>query len=193
MTTQKGRKWVNEYTRRYPGNVGVHMVDRLNKLSDKELRDEIAINETEWQWIVDSRTGLSVKIDPKNKWQIEIDNDSKWHIKIDEKSQWRIKTDENSQWKPTEIILPSHKQPERQSPPAFGQFLVCLFVSLDRQSERLGDMEEIFSTVWVPKFGPHIAQLIYLSHALSCAARLIKGAAVVAFVDRLLNLLHRIH
>jgi hypothetical protein len=87
-----------------------------------------------------------------------------------------------------EILNPQRSQPKM---PAFGEFIICLVVSPERQDEKLADMEEIFSTVWAPKFGPRVARLVYMSHALGCAAHLVKNAAFVAIFEKVLGLLRR--
>jgi hypothetical protein len=44
--------------------------------------------------------------------------------------------------------------------PRLGEFIICMFVGLDRQEERLGDMEEQFNLRWESRFGLRAAHLI---------------------------------
>lgn len=68
---------------------------------------------------------------------------------------------------------------------------MCLFVGTDRQQEKLGDFEELFNTVWLPKFGVRLAKLIYLWHALRSGVAIIRIDAVAAFADRVWGILRR--
>lgn len=71
--------------------------------------------------------------------------------------------------------------------PRIGQLLICLFVSADRQQDRLADFAEIFETIWSPRFGPRIAKWIYILHALRSAADIARIAVVAAVVDRVVR------
>jgi hypothetical protein len=77
--------------------------------------------------------------------------------------------------------------PKKVYPPKFGDFLICLFVPLDRQQERLGDFEEKFSLVWVPRFGVRTAKFIYIVHAARTAVTVVRAAAIGALVDRVMR------
>ena len=57
-----------------------------------------------------------------------------------------------------------------KGPPKYGEFLLCCFVPMSKHQERLGDFEEMFNTVWNPRFG-RMASLIYLAQALATASR----------------------
>jgi DNA-binding winged helix-turn-helix (wHTH) protein len=63
--------------------------------------------------------------------------------------------------------------------PRVGQLFVCLFVRPDRQQDRLGDFEELFRVVWVPRFGPKIAAWVYTAQAMRAAVSTL-GVGVVA-------------
>lgn len=65
------------------------------------------------------------------------------------------------------------------TPPRAGQLLVCLFVHPDRQQDRLGDFEELYRVVWVPRFGRRIAACVYVAQAARLAVTAF-GFAVVA-------------
>lgn len=72
-------------------------------------------------------------------------------------------------------------------PPRSGQLLICLFVPPDRQADRLGDFEEQFNTVWLPRFGPRMARFIYMTHALRSAAAIIRITAIATVADRVMR------
>jgi len=74
-------------------------------------------------------------------------------------------------------------------PPRLGEFLICLLVPPDRQQYRLGDFEEKFNTLWLPKFGPRIARIFYITHAIRCAVSFFRIATIAAVLDRLIRAL----
>jgi len=76
------------------------------------------------------------------------------------------------------------------APPRLGEFLVCIFVPLDKQMDRLGDFEERFNTLWLPRFGARVARIIYITHAVRSAVTVFRLAAVAAVVDRVMGVFH---
>ena len=84
-----------------------------------------------------------------------------------------------------ELVL--HSCPKLKTP-RFGELLICLFVPLDRQNDQLGDFEEIFNTLWVPKFGIRLAKVIYILHALRSGAAILRIALVAKLVNRVFGL-----
>ena len=50
--------------------------------------------------------------------------------------------------------------------PAICQLLLCLAVDPEFQEDRLGDFQERFDNIWVPKFGRRGAVAIYVWHVL---------------------------
>jgi hypothetical protein len=74
-------------------------------------------------------------------------------------------------------------------PPRLGEFLICLLVPPDRQQDRLGDFEEKFNTLWLPKFGPRIARIFYITHAIRSAVSFFRIATIAAVLDRLIHAL----
>ena len=70
------------------------------------------------------------------------------------------------------------------SPPHIGELLICLFVPPDRHKERLGDFEELFNTVWVPRFGVRLARCVYIAQALRSAVAVMGIGAVAMVADR---------
>jgi hypothetical protein len=79
--------------------------------------------------------------------------------------------------------------PRNTRPSRLGQLLICLFVPVDRQQDRLGDFEEKFNTLWLPRFGRRLAQIIYIIHAIRLGAAVLRIAAVAAIVDRVVRAL----
>lgn len=93
----------------------------------------------------------------------------------------------------SEALLAAIKQQHAPSEiPEFGQFLLCLFVSPEKQVEKLADMEEMFSTIWAVKFSPGRARFIYMLHALGSAVHLVKSAVFVEISEKVLGLLQRV-
>jgi hypothetical protein len=94
---------------------------------------------------------------------------------------------------PDELAIPEnarrdHEQPNvSQSPPLLGELLVCLFVPADRQEEQLGDLEEKFRKLWLPKFGRRAAPIVYIVNAILDRAVMISIGLVAAAIDRLLG------
>jgi hypothetical protein len=71
------------------------------------------------------------------------------------------------------------------SPPILGKMLLCLLLSPDKQEDRLADFEERLITRWIPDFGPRIARLIYVWHALWSAGAIIRIGLTAAIIDRI--------
>ena len=69
-------------------------------------------------------------------------------------------------------------------PPHMGELLICLFVPPDRHKERLGDFEELFNTVWLPRFGACGAKCVYIAQALRSAVAVMGIGAVAMVADR---------
>lgn len=80
---------------------------------------------------------------------------------------------------------------DTSTPSRLGEFLICLFVPVDRQQDQLGDFEEKFNTLWLPKFGPRVARIIYIIHAARSAVTVFRIAAITAVVDHLMAALSR--
>jgi hypothetical protein len=74
-------------------------------------------------------------------------------------------------------------------PPYLGEIVICLFVTPEKQVDRLADFEELFTLIWLPKFGTRIARLIYITHAIKSAGAIIRIGLTTAIVDRLLRAL----
>lgn len=68
-------------------------------------------------------------------------------------------------------------------PPLLGEILICLFERPDRHGERLADFAERFQTVWLPRFSPRVAKLIYLKHAIGTATGFLRVMAWGAVMD----------
>ena len=60
----------------------------------------------------------------------------------------------------------------RAKVPLLCEWLICLLVDPEFQKDRLGDYEERFADLWVPKFGRQGAVVVYVWHVLR-QARLI--------------------
>jgi hypothetical protein len=73
---------------------------------------------------------------------------------------------------------------EDSKPPLFGKIILCLFISPEKQQDRLADFEELYNTIWKPNFGPKIANLVYVSNALKSAFAIVKIGIVAAIADR---------
>ena len=50
--------------------------------------------------------------------------------------------------------------------PVFCEWLLCLAVEPEFQDDRLADYQEQFADLWVPKFGPRFAAVMYVWHVL---------------------------
>jgi hypothetical protein len=58
-------------------------------------------------------------------------------------------------------------RPAQQSgPPCICEFILCLVVEPEFQKDRLGDYQERFVDLWVPKFGRRVAIAVYVWHVL---------------------------
>jgi len=77
------------------------------------------------------------------------------------------------------------------APPGIGQLLICLFVPLERQKDRLGDFEEMFNSVWVPRFGVPLAKCVYVAQALRSAVAVVGIGLIAAVADRVWRVLSR--
>jgi DNA-directed RNA polymerase subunit RPC12/RpoP len=77
------------------------------------------------------------------------------------------------------------------APPRIGEFLICLFVRPNRQVDRLADFAGLFRTVWLPRFGPRLAIVVYLANVLWSAADVVKISAIGAAVDFIYRLFRR--
>ena len=91
------------------------------------------------------------------------------------------------------VVSPSNSMDKSPniSPPRIGKFIVCLFVPLDRQDDRLGDLEETFNTLWVKEFGVRLAKFIYIWHAVRIVVVAMGIGAFAAFKDYLWGILGR--
>jgi hypothetical protein len=72
-------------------------------------------------------------------------------------------------------------------PPHIGEVIICLFVTPEKQVDRLADFEELFALVWSPKFGARIARLIYIAHAIRSAGALVRIGLITAIAARLIR------
>jgi hypothetical protein len=61
---------------------------------------------------------------------------------------------------------------QRAGPPRLCEFILCMAVESEFQKDRLGDFQERFNDLWVPKFGRRAAVVVYVWHVLR-QARLI--------------------
>jgi hypothetical protein len=74
----------------------------------------------------------------------------------------------------------------RRLPPKFAEALLCSFTPRGRHAEWLGDFEELYCTVWHPRFG-WFANVIYCAQALRLATGMLRVAAWAAVVDRVIR------
>jgi hypothetical protein len=81
--------------------------------------------------------------------------------------------------------------PPLSSPPQIGELIVCLIVRSDRQREALGDFEELFNTIWLPKFGPRLAKCVYIAQAARSTVATIGIGTAAAIAGRLWGILGR--
>ena len=79
----------------------------------------------------------------------------------------------------------------RSVPPQIGELLICAFVPLARQRERLGDFEEMFTSVWVPRFGNSVAKWVYVVQAVRSVVAMAGIGLIAAVADRLWRVLSR--
>jgi hypothetical protein len=77
----------------------------------------------------------------------------------------------------------------RSAPHRASEALLCFFVAAERHTDRLGDFEEKFRTIWHPRFG-WFANVIYCAPALRSAAGMLRIAAWGAAVDRIIRAFH---
>jgi len=77
----------------------------------------------------------------------------------------------------------SSKLPAIQMPPKFGILLICLAVPVEKQFDRLGDFDEIFNAVWLKRFPPTVAKMIYVWKALLCASAVIRATILASVID----------
>lgn len=71
------------------------------------------------------------------------------------------------------------------APPSLGRLLICMFVPIDKQEDRLADFDERLRVLWIPEFGPRIGRLVYVWHALRSAGAILKIGLSAAIVDRI--------
>jgi hypothetical protein len=58
-------------------------------------------------------------------------------------------------------------RPAQQArPPRVCEFFMCLAVDPEFQEDRLGDYQQRFNDLWVPKFGRRVAVTVYVWHVL---------------------------
>lgn len=76
-------------------------------------------------------------------------------------------------------------------PPHLGKLIICLFVSPEKQVDRLADFEELFTVVWLPSFGARIARLIYVAHAIRSAGAIVRIGVITAIADGIVRALGR--
>lgn len=72
---------------------------------------------------------------------------------------------------------------EAGTPPKIGEFLLCLMLPVGSHSERLGDFEEHYQTLWLPKFGKRPAECIYIVSVLQAAVGFRWAALMGAVMD----------
>ncbi len=92
------------------------------------------------------------------------------------------------------LVNPVEKPVEKaihQSPPRFGELLLCLLIRSDRQQDRLGDLEEKFNGIWVPRFPLRVAKFIYIAQVLRTGITVAMAGAAMAVADRLWHVLSR--
>ena len=77
------------------------------------------------------------------------------------------------------------------APLHMGELIVCLITRSDRQREVLGDFEELFNTLWAPKFGPRLAKYIYIAQAARSAIAAVGIGTFAAIMGRLWGILGR--
>ena len=72
-----------------------------------------------------------------------------------------------------------------------GALIICLFVPINQQKERLGDFEELYRMVWLPRFRrPTLAKAVYIANALKSVADVLKITAVAWLCDQIGKLNH---
>ena len=72
---------------------------------------------------------------------------------------------------------------ERTGPLSVAEFLVCVLLSDDRHKARLGDLEELYRTLWAPRFGRRWADVLYVVIAVRSVLGLRRAAAAFALSD----------
>jgi hypothetical protein len=77
-----------------------------------------------------------------------------------------------------------HDEQSISKPPYTGKLIVCLFVPLEKQEDRLADFEEKLSMVWIPHFGNSVGRLVYVWHAIRSAGSIVRIGLVAAIIDR---------
>ena len=65
----------------------------------------------------------------------------------------------------SEIVDIAHPA-QQAGPPRVCEFFMCLAVDPEFQKDRLGDYQERFADLWVPKFGRRAAVVVYVWHVL---------------------------
>ena len=68
-------------------------------------------------------------------------------------------------------------------PPLFGEFLLCLMIEVGAQRERLGDFQEHYETIWLPRYGKTASDLIYVVSVFQAAIGFKWAALAGAVVD----------
>ena len=82
----------------------------------------------------------------------------------------------------------SGRVPSVGAPPRTGEFILCLLTRPDRQVDRLGDFEEKYRTLWLPRFGQHQANMVYIVNAVCCAGTAIRIATIAKVIDYIRSL-----
>jgi hypothetical protein len=79
----------------------------------------------------------------------------------------------------------AEKMAPRKQIPYAAKLVLCLFVAPEKQEANLGDFEERMSKIWVPNFGPRIAHLVCMWHAVWSLGAIIRFGVMAAIVDRI--------
>ena len=85
----------------------------------------------------------------------------------------------------TDKMIFKYSGSQQTTIPAAAYFLVCLFVSPDKQQDRLADFHELLNTEWIPRFGPRIGSFFCVWHAITSAGAIVKIGIIAAVVDRI--------
>ena len=72
---------------------------------------------------------------------------------------------------------------DRCAPPKLGELMLCLVFAAPSHSERLGDFEDIYRTIWFPRFGKAVSDGVYVAAVLRAAVQFRWVAGLGAVVD----------
>ena len=106
---------------------------------------------------------------------------ARFHESASFRLHMREKLDDHEHKWPAPNLAEQQDKEHNSRPPPFGEFLLSILTPIDKQKERIADFEEIFVSVWVPKFGARRARLIYMWQA---GGVLVRTAFVAWILER---------